>query len=113
MLRSDGKRFDHFPCRGAHLRSRPQPHLPEDCSDFCLCVGMPGEDPYQLSVVRRRRRANPRNKRMIEFNGDLRCCSGCAADIAAASSPHHDFAVVFARVEKDGPATGPSAVPLS
>src|SRR2546423_14452228 len=49
---------------------------------------------------------------MIEFNGDLRCCSGCAADIAAASSPHHDFAVVFARVEKDGPATGPSAVPL-
>src|SRR5690349_331828 len=50
---------------------------------------------------------------MIEFNGDLRCCSGFAADIAAASSPHHDFAVVFARVEKDGPATGPSAVPLS
>src|SRR5690348_16292369 len=28
--------------------------------------------------------------------------------IAAASSPHYDFAVVFTRVEKDGPATGPS-----
>src|SRR5207248_6293275 len=46
----DGKRFDHFPCRGTHLRGRPQPRLPEDGSDLCLCVGMPGEDPYQLST---------------------------------------------------------------
>ena len=48
MLRPDGKRFDRFPCRRAYLRSRPQPRLAEDGSDFRPGLGISRQHLGQL-----------------------------------------------------------------